>query len=361
VSRDDQVAYRFVVRAGDGRRSAQWRVWTGSRNNAPSDEVYIAPRSLGSEVKVSLHSDGTCLYKLTKKANPQARLGDRHALHRWTIEDDFIPGTSVRRGLRLRFPEDELVAGGQGDAGVAVVGAPPAGSALLVWVLVSDEPIDVAKLGVDVLAVLTRANGGQVAMVSRSQPWDSEQYRQQIQRVGTGVGWAAPVTSTGDGYAWLFSGGESLCEFTEFASSRHQHATDPVPLPPFEGKVAWLPDSDLPEEIRGRDDLCGVVRMTLDGDATLYVDRRARCDHSRLGVNAEEIRQSWMAKRSDGVFETLPDGSRITRLATLGLYGEGLESGKIPRSVRVGYASFSVQNGAVLRLRQIITRLPGRH
>jgi len=126
VSRDDQVAYRFVVWAGDGRRSAQWRVWTGSRNNAPSDEVYIAPRSLGSEVKVSLHSDGTCLYRLTKEANPRARLGDRHALHRWTIEDGFIPGTSVRRGLRLRFPEDELVAGGQGDARVAVVGAPPA-------------------------------------------------------------------------------------------------------------------------------------------------------------------------------------------------------------------------------------------
>ncbi len=36
MSRDDQVAYRFVVWAGDGRRSAQWRVWTGSRNNAPS-------------------------------------------------------------------------------------------------------------------------------------------------------------------------------------------------------------------------------------------------------------------------------------------------------------------------------------
>jgi len=173
----------------------------------------------------------------------------------------------------------------------------------------------------------------------------------------------------------LFSGGESLYEFTEFASSRHQLATDPVPLRPFKGKVAWLPDSDLPNEMRGRDDLCGVVRMTLDGDATLYVDRRpstvdrrpstvdrrARCDHSRLGVNAEEIRQSWMAGRSDGVFETLPDGSRITRLATLGLYREGLESGKIPRSVWVSYAGFSVQNRAVLRLRQIIMRLPGRH
>jgi len=307
VSRDDQVAYRFVVRAGDGRCSAQWRVWTGrSRDNKPSDEVYVAPRSLGGEVKVSLHSDGTCLYKLTEKTNPLPRLGDRHALHRWTIEDP-IPGTSVRRGLRLRFPADELVAGGQGDAGVAVVGAPPAGSVLLMWVLVSDEPIDVAKLGVDVLAVLTRANGGQVAVVSCSQLWDSEQFRLQIQRVGTGVGWAAPVASTGDGYAWLFSGGESLYEFTEFASSRHQLATDPVLLPPFKGEVAWLPDSDLPEEIRGRDDLCGVVRMTLDGDATLYVDRRARCDHSRLGVNAEEIRQSWTTGgRSDGYSRRCP-------------------------------------------------------
>lgn len=104
MPRDDQVAYRFVVRAGDGRRSAQWRVWTGSRNNAPSDEVYVAPRSLGSEVKVSLNSDGTCLYKLTNEANPWARLGDRHALHRWAIEDDFIPGIRCGEGCGWAFP-----------------------------------------------------------------------------------------------------------------------------------------------------------------------------------------------------------------------------------------------------------------
>ena len=34
-----------------------------------------------------------------------------------TIEDGFIPGTSVRRGLRLRFPEDEL--DGMGGWGLA--------------------------------------------------------------------------------------------------------------------------------------------------------------------------------------------------------------------------------------------------
>jgi len=103
VSRDDQVAYRFVVWAGDGRRSAQWRVWTGSRNNAPSDEVYIAPRSLGSEVKVSLHSDGTCLYRLTKEANPRARLGDRHALHRWDDRGRLHTGDFGAAGVAVAF------------------------------------------------------------------------------------------------------------------------------------------------------------------------------------------------------------------------------------------------------------------
>jgi len=95
VSRDDQVAYRFVVWAGDGRRSARWRVWTGSQNNAPSDEVYIAPRSLGSEVKVSLHSDGTCLYRLTKEANPRA-IGSVTATH-CTVGRSW---TASYRGLR---------------------------------------------------------------------------------------------------------------------------------------------------------------------------------------------------------------------------------------------------------------------
>lgn len=323
----------------DGRRSAQWRVWTGSRNTRPSNDVYIAPRSLGGESKVSLHRDGSCFYKLTEVANPRARLGDRQAFHRWAIEE-LMPGTTVRRGLRIRFPEDELVSQEGDNPGVAVVKAPPAGSVLMVLILVSDSPVNWTTLDLEVLAVLERASGGQVAVVCVSQKWNSAAFAEQVQRVSSGIGWAVPVTRTEDKFGWLFSGSESLYEFTEFSSAQHQISTEPVPLPPFAGRVEWLPDSDLPEGIRSRDDICGVVRLTRSGVSTLYVDRRARCDHSRLGVNAEEIRRSWVTDRSDGAYEVLPDGSRVSMLATLGLYEDGVRTGKISAAHRMGQAGF---------------------
>ncbi len=197
MSRDEQVAYRFLVRAADGRRSATWRVWTGSRNSRPTDDVYVAPRSLGGEVKVSLHRDGQCLYKLTQEANPRARLGDRQALQRWAIQEP-VSGTAVRLGLRIRFPEDELVPQDGDDVGVAVVDAPPVGSVLMVLVLVSDKPMDVTTSDLEVLAVLERANGGQVAVVCLSPP--GSRHLRGLSLTPTGL----TALGDADSATWLF-------------------------------------------------------------------------------------------------------------------------------------------------------------
>jgi hypothetical protein len=46
---------RFAVTAEDGRRSADWRVWT-ARN---SDDIYVAARQVVGDFKVSLHQSGS--------------------------------------------------------------------------------------------------------------------------------------------------------------------------------------------------------------------------------------------------------------------------------------------------------------
>jgi hypothetical protein len=44
---------RVVVGTEFGPRSAVWRIWT------QKNEVYVAPRSLGGEIKTSLHASGS--------------------------------------------------------------------------------------------------------------------------------------------------------------------------------------------------------------------------------------------------------------------------------------------------------------
>src|SRR3954462_2983609 len=102
-----RVVYRFVVSSEDGRRSCDWRIWTGSRK--PSDDVYLAPGKLGGELKVSLHRDGWCQHGLDASIRSRLRSGDKHALHRWQIADELAPGW--RPGYRIRFPESELEGG----------------------------------------------------------------------------------------------------------------------------------------------------------------------------------------------------------------------------------------------------------
>lgn len=73
---------RFAVGSRDGPRSTIWKVWTHG------DEVYIASRMFGSDMKVSFHSTGECQCSATDsyvKRHPGMLNKDRH-LTRWTIE-----------------------------------------------------------------------------------------------------------------------------------------------------------------------------------------------------------------------------------------------------------------------------------
>lgn len=357
MAKDERVKFRFVVRSADGRSSAEWVVWTGSRNAKPSDDVYIAPRSLGGEVKVSLHRDGTCLYKLTDQSNPRARLGDRHALERWTLEEPF-PGTPLRRGLRLQFPENELVAKAAPSPATTVVPAPNASSVLQVSIVVSDAPFDLSDVALEIFALLDRANGGFVAVVGRSAAWDPEDFARQLARPRVGAGWEAPLVKFENDYGWVFSGEGSLFEFTEFALSRHAMGEKPATIDPFAGGIDWIGDSDLPAPYKSRDDLCGVVRVWPSGASTLYLDRRARCDHASLGRDAEEIRRSLEISRSDGIYDTLADGSMVSALMTRGLYRHGVDNDLMPTGHRMNTARFLLEpTVSIGRLRRSLRHL----
>ena len=55
---------RFAVRAVSGHRAATWKVWTlGGEKN----DVYVACRGLGGQLKASLHQSGQWHVSFTKQ------------------------------------------------------------------------------------------------------------------------------------------------------------------------------------------------------------------------------------------------------------------------------------------------------
>ena len=61
-----ETVCRFVVAAGDGRRSSEWRVWTAKEGGKATDEVYLAPQTQMVDFKISLHSNGFAQYGVSE-------------------------------------------------------------------------------------------------------------------------------------------------------------------------------------------------------------------------------------------------------------------------------------------------------
>jgi hypothetical protein len=81
---------RFLGLSADGRTSSSWSVWT-SRNHK---DVYLAPRQLAGQVKVSLHQSGSFSTSFVSEQKAARWLGvgaERH-LDIWDRPPEFEPG-----------------------------------------------------------------------------------------------------------------------------------------------------------------------------------------------------------------------------------------------------------------------------
>jgi hypothetical protein len=209
----ERIVFRFVVLSDDGRRSCDWRIWTGRRR--PSDDVYLAPGKLGGELKVSLHRDGWCQHGLDPSIRSKLRSGDRHALDRWQIADELAPGW--RPGYRLRFPESELEAGLPEIEGAVPIPASPTGTCLEINVMIGAPDavdLDFGSLpGVRELVRLDRMSGGTVAIVSVAKPFDAEEVAAAVEVARGGPSWSLP-----QGLSEKPSAGKWPCTMTERAA-----------------------------------------------------------------------------------------------------------------------------------------------
>lgn len=97
---------RFAVRSTTGARSSEWLVmWKPAKG-----DVYIATRTLGQTMKVSLHTSGRCHVRAPQTANWLNQVHPPAILDAWDIDPGsnyqfpfavMIPGQELRRGFWL--------------------------------------------------------------------------------------------------------------------------------------------------------------------------------------------------------------------------------------------------------------------
>jgi hypothetical protein len=171
---------RVVVGTEFGPRSAVWRIWT------QKNEVYVAPRSLGGEIKTSLHASGRWRRALRTPL-------DRHSFLLVTGQrpPEFVNGATL--ALRIIVAADELTAPGveppaKEKAKTELFAAPPSGwvSYLALVLAAPGRPVDGhprPERGDSVLLGSWALGSGEMLwVVGHHQPLLPEQ-RDQIQRL----------------------------------------------------------------------------------------------------------------------------------------------------------------------------------
>ena len=126
-------AIRWAVGSITSRRSATWRLWGDKKG-----DVYLATRSLGSLLKVSIHRDRRCSVGFTQKFASEAkqRFGkpSRH-LERWTLPD--LP---VAKAIQVVIPDSELASYSANEKEAMAWIPPPGENKVVVFTVFVAEP-----------------------------------------------------------------------------------------------------------------------------------------------------------------------------------------------------------------------------
>lgn len=283
---------RFVVQSADGRRSAEWRVWTGKENGRPGNDIYLAPSTQVADHKVSLHpASGHGQHGLSDAARKDVRPGDKHAIDRWELSTKEVhPGWSI--WYLLQFPESQMADLPLRSPSLhTVVPAAATGKALLILVMVgkpgAESPADQDEF---VIASLDRANGGRVDLVRIEVEFDARLLSDAENGQAGWIPWEVTgLTAQPEPFGWLVDiGNEGARRCTEFfgLAGADGRLAEFV-LPDFPGLVRpWV---DKPPEVNDKGLTCAVLVVPAKGKPELFIDPRSRCDHLHLSADATAL------------------------------------------------------------------------
>lgn len=308
-----RTVVRFAVVAPDGRRSSEWRVWTGGEGRPPKNDVYLAPAKSIKEFKISLHRDNMAQYGLSDSMRARIRPGDRHAPLRWEMDTtEITPGW--RCGYLLRFPEQEHEQLAPCSDDAIKVPAAPLGGEVSIAILIGtpNATLKSDSLG-EIIALLDREDGGKVAVVAFRGTFDPALVA-ELELQESQFGWALPSLVTDrEPFGWVVHNHGGTRSSTEFSSLKHAVQQKVVSLAGFNGDVGSI--EECPSAIDHRDAACAVL-VCGSGGHRLYVDPRGRCSHEHLANDASTLADSYDRGELDEHWGTMPDGSLHTMIST---------------------------------------------
>ncbi|MGB3411460.1 MAG: hypothetical protein WBA45_09690 [Microthrixaceae bacterium] len=314
----NSVVARFaVVDDETGAQSACWRIWTGSKR--PSDETYLAPRSIVADIKVSLHASGECRIGPNEPLRNRLSPDDRRAFSVWSIDPTDLPC----RLMSILVHRSEL-GNNPGAKGQIPVPIPHGVEALeLVVALVDPETVAELPLNWSVATLLDRATTG-TAVAVFAVPVDARPELLAEAKEGLSAefdSWRLPVSwpDSSTGWATLApdEGGEPV--LMEIRFEEEVPWRPPVALGGFEGEVR--PWSELPNPMPDDLDTCAVVARSVEGSVTVFINDGARCTHGHLREDLELLLKSFHSDGPYSGWDAVADGEGslrgwVTRLAT---------------------------------------------
>ncbi len=125
-------AVRWAVGEKNGRRSSTWRLWGDKKG-----DVYLAMRSLGAQIKISVHRDRRCSVGFTKEFEQQAK--DRFGAQSRHWKRWVLPEGEVVKAFQILVPDSELAAFMSDDKDpMGWIAAPGSGRAVVFTLFVAE-------------------------------------------------------------------------------------------------------------------------------------------------------------------------------------------------------------------------------
>ena len=190
--------YRFAVGSPNGPRSGIWRVWTAK---SPKSDIYVAARSLGGIIKVSLHESREWRTAFTfeyasEKFDEAIPVSQSRLIEKWERPSEISPGVTL--AFRIVIPNHDLVSIPVEASSAMKINwiSPPIDDDLTEVAIILTHPNVVtsnwpgrSKMGTQLLTSYDLANGEKLWLVylygTTSSEWHDDRKRFQVQLAST--------------------------------------------------------------------------------------------------------------------------------------------------------------------------------
>lgn len=312
MSRRGRTVLRFAVVDDLGRSSEIWRIWTGKKR--PTNDAYLAPRPQASDLKVSLHESGECRIGPTGPLRDRLAGADRYALDVWQVDPQGPPPRAL---IAIQFHRSELIESEPHLTNVEAIRIPPGSDSLMVLILIGD-PAEVTPTEDIRVDVLDRA--GEESLLVVSLPCDPrpdllEEAKRSLRQHEL-TSWTLPVAWPESPLGWMVTDGRDTgpdapgCPLLlELHIGVHPSGDS---SPDLEGlSIQALPWEQFPGGAPDDPSVCAILLApgpTEDGEAVIFANGHARCDHRNLGATAEAVIRDFRSSGPDSGWSQIIDG-----------------------------------------------------